>query len=69
MRFIRISIFDKGRASDSSAHVAAYGESSLDDHQLVVKSIRDYLIKVGEEGEGGSPRSIHRRVASVASMR
>lgn len=52
------------------AVAAAYGESSQEDHQLIVKSIRDYLIKVGDEAMGeGSPRSTHRRVASVASMR
>lgn len=49
---------------------AAYGDASQEDHQLVVKSIRDYLIKVGDEAMGeGSPRSTHRRVGSVASMR
>jgi hypothetical protein len=51
-------------------NLAAYGESSQEDHQLVVKSIRDYLIKMGDEGlNDGSPKSTHRRVASVASMR
>jgi len=53
------------------AVAAAYGDSSQDDHQLVVKSVRDYLLKVNDEdqGEGNmSPRSGHRRVASVLSM-
>ncbi|KAG8864983.1 hypothetical protein FRC20_010011 [Serendipita sp. 405] len=53
------------------AVVSAYAESSQEDHQLVVKSIRDYLLKVHEEAmadQVGSPGLSHRRAGSVASL-
>ncbi|PVG01017.1 hypothetical protein CPB86DRAFT_135833 [Serendipita vermifera] len=56
------------------AVAAAYSDHSMDDHQLVVKSIRDYLCKLSSDdgaanGAEESPRPMHRRVSSVASMR
>ncbi|CAG7849410.1 SubName: Full=Uncharacterized protein {ECO:0000313/EMBL:CCA71811.1} [Serendipita indica DSM 11827] len=52
------------------AVAAAYGDSSMEDHQLVAKSIKDYLIKLGDQNGDQEPLgSPHRRVGSVASMR
>jgi len=44
------------------AVVSVYSGSSQDDHLLVVKSIRDYLLKmaqVGSEGRPDTPLTLH----------